>query len=540
MAVGLHNHFFANFMPNFIKTILNSNIGLVCIVILLGFLAHSFMLTATFKTLDDNISIINNEDIKDFSNTGKIFKASFFGGKHYYRPMVSFSYMVEYHLIGLRSFYYNLTNLTFHLSIAITVFFLVFLICKDRNTAFFTSLLFAVHPIQWEAVSNISGRAVILSTFFTMNAFFFYCLSREKKRQALFFSLSLLFFTCGLLSKESAAMLPILLLSYIFLIEKDIKRIRFIVPYFLIIGVYFLFRRSLGIAETYPWPSAGEHVLGFLTFLRVCLTYLRLVVWPLDLHFDRAQAMFLSFGDPQLWATILIYTALAFILVRMKKRLSNTVIFFITWFCIELFPASQIITTIGVQPGVMSAAEHFLYMPVIGIFVLLVLSVRKLITFIQAKGLCSAGVCRLALTGLFLFLMLTTARQGFEARTALTMFHRSLDQNPNNARIQYSMGLEMAKRERFQEAEYHFRRALDGDPNHMMVRVALGRALHDQGKFVEGIAVYQTVHGVDGKLNELLKTNLRDAYQHLAEMYQQQGDAVRAQEYFKKALPGPR
>jgi len=526
-------------MHNSIKTILNHNIGLVCAIILMGFIAHGCMLAGTFKTLDDNISIINNEDIKDFSNVGKIFTTSYFGGKHYYRPLVSLSYMIEYHSVGLRSFYYNLNNLALHLSIAVTVFFLIFLILGDRSIAFFTSLLFAVHPIQWEAVSNISGRAVLLSTFFTINAFFFYCLSRQKKRQTLFFGLSLFLFACGLLSKESAAMLPVLILSYMFLIEKNNKQYRWTVPYFLIIGVYYMFRILLGIAETYPWPSAGEHILGFLTFLKVCLTYLRLVIWPLDLHFDRAQVMFSSFGDPQLWATLMIYLVLAYVFVSSKKRLSNINVFFVAWFCIELFPVSQIITTIGVQPGVMSAAEHFLYMPVIGIFVLLVLGVRELIIFVQAKGFCSPSTCRWGIIGLILFLMLTTVRQSLEAQTSLTMFQRSLKQNPNNARIQYSMGLELANRERYKEAEHHFRRALSGDPNHMMVRIALGRALHDQGRLIEGIAVYETVHGVDGKLNELLMTNLRDAYQQLAEMYQRQGNAVKAQEYFQKAIPGP-
>jgi len=97
------------------------------------------------------------------------------------------------------------------------------------------------------------------------------------------------------------------------------------------------------------------------------------------------------------------------------------------------------------------------------------------------------------------------------------------------------MGLEMANRERFQEAEHHFHRALNGDPDHMMYRVALGRALHDQEKFVEGIAVYETVHGIDGKLYELLKINLSDAYRQLAENYRRQGDSLKAQEYIKKA-----
>lgn len=515
-------------MQNFSAKIASNNRFLICIILLLGLVAHASMLIAPFKTLDDNISIVNNPDIKDFSNTGKIFKSSFFGGNHYYRPMVSLSYMIEYHLIGLRSFYYNLTNLVFHCAIAATVFFLIFFIFKDRSIAFFSSLLFAVHPVQWEAVANIPGRAVILSTFFTINAFYFYCLSSKKKKPALNYGLSLLLFVCGLLSKESAAMLPVLLLSYIFLIEKNIKRTLWVAPYFLIIGIYLLFRAQLGITEIFPWPSASEKILGFLTFLRACLTYLRLIVWPLDLHFDRARAIFLSFGDPQLWATIVFYMVFGFALVKFKKRVSNTSIFFITWFCIGLFPVSQIVTTIGVQPGVMSTAEHFLYMPVLGVFVLLVLGTRKLINFIQERKICSARICRLALSGIFLFLMLTTVRQSLEAQTAFTMLRRSLEQNPNNARIQYSMGLEMASRERFHEAEQHFRRAINRNPHHMMFRVALGRALHDQGRYAEGIAVYNTVHGVDEKLHELLKTNLSDAHQKLAEIDQQQGENIEA------------
>ena len=170
-------------------------------------------------------------------------------------------------------------------------------------------------------------------------------------------------------------------------------------PYFLIIGIYLLFRTFLGIAEIFPWPSAGEHLLGFLTFLRACLTYLRLIVWPLDLHFDRARDIFTSFSDPQLWATIFTYMAFVFAFFKFKKRVTNTAIFFITWFCIGLFPVSQIITTIGVQPGVMSVAEHFLYMPVLGIFILLVLGIRRLFNIIQERKICSARVWRIVLSG---------------------------------------------------------------------------------------------------------------------------------------------
>ncbi len=422
-------------MHTLTNNILKNNIALICIIFLLGFAAHACMLSGTFKTLDDSYSIINNPDIKEFSNTVKIFRSSFFGGKHYYRPLVSLSFMAEYHLFGLRPFYYNLTNLILHLSIAATVFFLISRICNDRIIAFFTSLLFAVHPIQWEAVSNIPGRAVILSTFFTVNTLFFYCLARDKQRFVFYYGLSLFFFVCGLLSKESAAMLPLLLLSYIFLIEKGKKKYSIVLPYFLIIAVYMVIRQFLGITETFPWRSAEEFALGFLTFLRACLTYLRLIVWPVDLHFDRAREMFITFSDFRLWATVCAYSAIGFTLIRSRKQLTRSSIFFITWICIELFPVSQIITTIGVRSGYLSIAEHFLYMPAIGIFVLLVLSIQKLYRFNQKKRYCSVNFTRLVLAGCILFFMLITIQQSLHAKSALTMFARTLRYNPNNTRI---------------------------------------------------------------------------------------------------------
>ena len=506
-------------MQTIAHKISKNNVALICIILLLGILTHAGMLTAPFKTLDDNVSIVNNPDIKSFANITKIFTSSFFGGKHYYRPMVALSFMAEYHFFGLRPFFYNLTNLALHLAIAATVFFLVFILLEDRVSAFFTSLLFAVHPIHWEAVSNIPGRSIILSTFFTVNAFFFFCLSEEKRRGAVCYGLSLIFFTCGLLSKESAAMLPVLLLSYIFFSKKEDKRYPLVIPFFLIIAVYVVFRRTLGVMETFPWRSLHEHVLGFATFLSAVLTYLRLLIWPAGLHFDRAQAMFLNFSAPGLLSTLIAFLALGGVVIKFRKKIPGYVFFFASWFFIELFPVSQIITTIGVGPGYISTAEHFLYMPSIGIFILIVIGVKKMYHFIQESGIFSANVFRIIIVGAMASLMLITFYQEIFSRKALAMFQRTLEYNPKNARILFSTGLELANRKRYKEAEGHFRRALLREPLHISYRIALGRSLYDQGKVIEAIAVLDGIKDA-GRWNQLLKDNLDEAYQEAIGRYQ--------------------
>ena len=515
-------------MPEKIK-LSTARVGLVCLVLALGCLSHSAMLPASFKTLDDESSIINNADIKDLANAGKIFRSSFFGSGHYYRPMVSATYMLEYHFFGLRPFYYNLDNLTLHLATAVTVFFLVFLILKDHGTAFLTSLLFAVHPLQWEAVANIPGRAVLLSTFFTVNALFCFCLFLDKRvspaaaclpggwvdRQGpanyVYYGLSLALFTGGLLSKESAAMLPVLIVSYIYFVRERPKPWRLALPYFGLILVYVALRRWLGITETYPWRSPAELALGSLTFLRACLTFLRLFVLPVDLHFDRAQRLFLSPGDPQLWATVTVVLAAVTLVARRRGRITGAVAFFLSWFCIELIPVSQLITTIGVAPGFISAAEHLLYMPAVGIFALMAIGGQRLYRLAVEKNICSPVVLRFALWGAVLALMLTTARQGYHARRAPDMYRETLRYNPDNARILYSMGLEMVKEQRYGEAEQYFRRTLANDPQHAAARHALGRALHDQGKYIQALAVYQAVRDTGGG-DALLEKNLQAVY----------------------------
>ena len=200
-------------------------VWMLALIAVLEVTAYSFMLSAPFKTMDDEFSIVNNFNIKSFQNTVQILGSSFFNGNAYYRPLVSLSYMLEYHFFDLNPLFYNLDNLLLHLATSISVFFIVFIIFKNCWMGFFTALLFAIHPVHWEAVSNIPGRSILLCAFFNLNAFLFFCLSRRDEaipRLCAYglYVLSLIFFFLALLSKESAVVLPFILLSYQFFLRK--------------------------------------------------------------------------------------------------------------------------------------------------------------------------------------------------------------------------------------------------------------------------------------------------------------------------------
>src|ERR1041385_3808772 len=146
-------------MDIFLKNLTRSWLGLI--LIMAGVMAaYSFMLQAPFREMDDAVMIVQNPDIRSFQNIPKIFASSFFGDRSYYRPLVSLTYMIEYHWFGLNSFFYNLDNVLLHMLNVLGVYFLIRRLMKDQTLAFGVALLFALHPIQWEAVANVSGRVI--------------------------------------------------------------------------------------------------------------------------------------------------------------------------------------------------------------------------------------------------------------------------------------------------------------------------------------------------------------------------------------------
>lgn len=495
------------------QNFLRSTAFKVFIIFFTGFVAYALILQAPFKTFDDDFSIINNELIKNFANLGKIFTTSYFSDQAYFRPLVYFTYMLEYHAFGLTSAGYYLTNILLHSALAVIIFFLLrYFFTVESLAPFCAALLFAFHPIHWEAVTNISGRAILLSTFFSF-ASFYYFLRFVKDRRKYCLGASVIIFILALLSKESAVTLPILLCAYLLVIlnerlSKKIISLKITLPYWLLLGIYFLIRKSLGITEIYQWRNFNEAALGFLTFLKSVIIFLRLFIFPSDLHFDRATAVFTSFSDPKLILTLVFFSVLIFLALKLRKRIPPVIFFFIFWFFIELFPVSQIFAAIGVQPGYIASSEHFLYSASVGIFVLLVLAVERLINQIRTLKILAPRIITFIIIIVFLSLFLVTVKQNIYSLNELSMFEQTLKYEPQNIRIRYSLSVYFIRRNLFAQAEEQLRTLLKYDPANAGFRISLGKALCDQGRFQEGLAEYEKIKNA-GKFDGLLKENIR-------------------------------
>lgn len=532
-------------------------IGLLLLAFMTCFV-YSFSINGAFKTLDDDYSIVRNEDVRSFRNIPKVMTSAFFSGEAYYRPLVTLSFMKEYHFFKLDPVPYYVNNILIHILNAFWVFAIVFALTDRRAMALGAAFLFALHPIQWEAVSNIPGRSILLCAFYGLASFYFF-IHADRRRYYSYFSL--IAFALALLCKESAGVLPLVFLSYLYFIKEQ-QKFHFqklfvnLVPYVAVAGVYLGIRHILGITRTFPWRSASEMVLGFLTFLKSVIIDLRLLVFPVDLYFDRSQPIFISFADPQVILTVLFFLTLIAMAWMKRKTITGLQAFCVTWFFIELLPVSQIVTTVGVQPGYISTAEHFLYVPSIGFFILALMLFEHYKKTSTRRKIISPLMIRCGAMGFSLFLILLTIQYNIYSSNEISMFERTLSVNPTNTRIRNSLALSYAKRNRFDLAEHNFRKVLDVEPFNIRARIGLGKSLCDQGKFWEGLREYDKVTD-PGDLKSLLDDNIKSTelflvshyerlmrekpdnargYHSLGILYSKLSDPQRAIEYYKKAI----
>jgi tetratricopeptide (TPR) repeat protein len=291
------------------------------------------------------------------------------------RPILYMTFAIDYALHGQQVWGYHLVNLILHFLNG----FLVFLIAqhifrssvssesKARTYALLSAGFFVVHPVQTEAVTYISSRSELLSTAFYGFAVLAF-IKRDPRKIGFLWSLIIaVLFVLGLFSKETVISLPVVLVAYDFLFFSGasflgiLKRWRFYITFVTggIGAVWFLVTASLrhSIGITVSHISAWQY---FLTELRVIVTYLRLLVFPVGLNLDYDFQLSSRLLDFPVAASLLALIALLLTGWYLRRR-QAVISFSIFWFFITLAPTSSFISI----PDVIF--EHRLYLPLMGV-----------------------------------------------------------------------------------------------------------------------------------------------------------------------------
>lgn len=177
-------------------------------------LVTAVVLAIYCPALDSNVTLIDDARIvASYSSPPSLFDILLPGHRYYYRPLVELSYYLDSRLWGMEPVTMHLENVLLHVACVLLVFLLARRISACSPDSFplipiFSALLFALHPLNVEAVSWIAGRTDPMAAMFILLATIFLIrwLDGTKWRDAL---LLIFFFFCALLTKETAlAFLP--------------------------------------------------------------------------------------------------------------------------------------------------------------------------------------------------------------------------------------------------------------------------------------------------------------------------------------------
>jgi len=485
------------------------------LIAVLGFIVYANSLGGDF-VWDDNHLIRDNVYIKEWAFLPEIFARRIGSGANIeyfsYRPMQMITYMADYSMWGIDPFGYHLTNVAIHILAAFSVYWMVRTFFGGGLLPLFSAVLFAVHPAHAAAVAYASGRADPLALIFMLTGLVFYSKSFDKGKTV--YCASLLCFALALLSRENSIIFPALLLLYHYCSGEKVKAGRFL-PFIGLTLVYVTMRLTL-LRELLPHTVCASTVIERLPGVFAAITgYVRLMVFPLGLHMDYGNALF-SFTDPRAAAGMLITAGL--LVTAFRKRKTDRVLFFsVVWFFAALLPVANI------YPVNAYMAEHWLYVPSIGFFIILgrVLSGVCLRRVTRAAGAAAAAA-------VFLFYSWQTIEYNKWWGTPLLVYQRTLENSPQSVRALAGLAREYYRGGKSREAIALSEKTLAIDPFYGAAYSNMGKAWMSLGEAQKAVDSFEKAVELD--------PDRPGAYNNLGIAYRAAGNTEEAISAYRKAI----
>jgi len=303
----------------------------------------------------------------------EVFKTE--NGGNFYRPLVAFSFLIDYAIWQYDTFGYHLHQFVFHYILVLGLAWLIWQVFKNRGLAFATSLLFAVYPSQHEVFTWIAGRPDLYATTFIVLSIAAYA-TFLRSGKWIIYALSLVFSAAAMLSKETGLFIPAFLFGTLLickpwkLFRKFVGQIFLLFPWLAVIaGVLFVRSRVLtGAIGGYlvGGQEAGVHfTLANLSKPFTSIFYL--------VNWDYALARFSSGGIIGLmhdltlklflyWKFYVVVAGLLVVLYIVFSRRKEKIIFLLSslfWSLVAFIPVYSLSSAIS--PTQLSGSRLFFF-----------------------------------------------------------------------------------------------------------------------------------------------------------------------------------
>jgi tetratricopeptide (TPR) repeat protein len=433
-----------------------------------------------------------------------------FGNVHgvatYWHPVTWLSHMLDVELFGLKSAAHHLVNLSFH-SISVALLFLVLLrMTGEFWRSLVLSAIWAVHPLQVDTVAWVTERKNILSGLFwilTVGAYVRYAARPSVWRYLLVFASM----AVGLMCKPTLVTLPCALLLLDFWPLQRTKWSALItrrpatngnpsMPTFPVMPATRVLLEKVPLL-TLSFASGLVTILAHERLQAVALEtqlsfqqrfwnalvsyarYLDKTVWPAKL------AVF--YPHPGWWpvwqiaASVLLLLAITACAVALVRRAPYLLVGWL-WFLGVMVP------TIGlIQAGSQSMADRFVYLPLVGVLLMVSWGGFDLLERLQLKP-------PPLLVPWFVLTVVLALVAGLQVRhwkNNQTLFARALQVTEKNYLALATVGNDLFEAGRYEEARQFLVAALQMNPAYPVTYTLLGSLYLKLGRFADAEPLFQ-------------------------------------------------
>lgn len=338
---------------------------------------------------DDTALVANNPQIASLGNWTKAFSSCIWedrlGGTcyertKYYRPLHTLSIMFTY-AISPQPLAFHLANIVYYIILNFLVFLFLYKLFRNRLAAVLGTALFLFHPVHSEPVIWISALPELLLGIFAVLAFLAHISEWRGKNWW-----SAGFFFLALLSKETAVVIPLILIAYdYFWRGENLGRgkLNEYAPHLILAAYYFILRVwAIGLAEKQPYifpgPSLADKLAASVTALGI---YVQKVFypWPLSSLIDISQARF-GFNPAFVFGAVVLIVLVGVAVLTVVKRYRVAGLGVATYILFLAVPLAALVFTANLRSEFI-VADRYLFMPLLGVVIIfgyyLALLIRK-------------------------------------------------------------------------------------------------------------------------------------------------------------------
>ncbi|HIJ86962.1 MAG TPA: tetratricopeptide repeat protein [Desulfuromonadales bacterium] len=450
-----------------------------------------------FVNYDDPFIVTMNENIRDGLTLHGLRWAFTTPGEGNWIPLSWLSHMLDIQLFGLNPAGHHFVSVLWHTASTVLLFLFLNKTTGERWKSAMVALLFALHPLHVESVAWVAERKDVLSGFFWMLTLCLYA-SYVRCAGIYRYCACLVSFLLGLLAKPMLVSLPLVLLLIDFwplgrlehtgggtefgkLPRLLLEKIPFALLTIVVSVITYMTQKADGsVSENYTFVSRAGKALTYY------VTYLGKMVWPVGLSVFYPRPFF---APPLITVagSALLLAAVTLGAIVLGKRYGSVLTGWM-WYLVTLLPVIGL-----VQIGSHSIADRYTYIPLVGIFVMLVWGVSALLYEWQDGAL----ALRMVSCAVVAVMVALTSLQLAYWKNSITLFRHASEVTENNHVAHTNLGNALLQAGRYTESLQYLEMAVAERPADTFALMNLGNAYRSLNEHEKALAAYSRVLLID-------------------------------------------